>query len=114
MRRRSRRWADNLAKAALERKTPISDGSVLEALSAWRFKHNKNRPNMTPEGQDRVSSDTLGLVRARRGPVLLTKPTTQFSHFAQLLARWLRDAGPSDVDFHWTYSLAFHLTSKVK
>ncbi len=94
MRRRSRRWADNLAKAALERKTPISDGSVLEALSAWRFERNKNRPNMTPEGQGWVSSDTLGLVKARHGPVLLTKPTTQFS---QLLARWLRDVGPSGV-----------------
>lgn len=83
---RSRRRADDLAKAALERKVPIGDGSVLEALSAGRFKAKTNRPNMTPKGQDWVRSDMHGLVRAHRGPGLYTKPVMRFPHFTQLTA----------------------------
>merc|ERR1719401_2785885 len=81
--RAKRLAAAALAKMVLEdaqkKKRKITDSDVLAVLRLWGFRENTSRLNVMEEGQAFVYSDTLGLVRARDGSVLVTSPTTEYA-----------------------------------
>ena len=100
---RSRRRANEAARAALKRGS-ITDADVLETLRQWRFPRNSTRRNVLPVGDSFVHSDNLGLVRSRDGRIVVTAATRKNPHVLQLLARWLRDHRPAELQRDFLFS----------
>ena len=102
--KRRRRAADNQAAEFLRVGQPISDTQVLAVLSLWRFRPNKARLNVIPDGQDFVSSDTIGLVCDRSGRVVVDSATRKYPNLFRLLAAWLKQRRPTflAMDFPFT------------
>ena len=76
-----RLMADAAAKDILARAeagAKITDQDVLRVFRQWGFKKNDVRVNVIPEGEQWVFSDTLGLLRDRRGQDLLTGATRAY------------------------------------
>lgn len=82
----------------------VTEKDVLSVLRAWGFKENVDRPNVTPEGQEFVYSDTVGLQKARDGRLLVSSATVPFPAFTRILVQYLRDHWPKDLpsDFPFT------------
>ena len=100
---RSRRRANEAARAALER-GGIMDADVLDTLRQWRFPRNSTRRNVLPVGDSFVHSDNLGLVRSRDGRIVVTAATRKNPHVLQLLAAWLRERRPADFQRDFLFS----------
>ena len=93
MERRDRATANSRACALLCK--PITgDGDLLEVLQLWRFKPNRTRKNVVPEGAPFVFSETLGLVRSRTGKLIMTNITRQYDSVFMLICKWLADNMP--------------------
>ena len=75
-------------------KTITGDGDLLEVLQLWRFKPNRTRKNVAPEGVPFVFSETLGLVRSRTGKLIMTNIARQSGNVFMLLCKWLADNMP--------------------
>ena len=93
MERRDRATADRRARELLC-KTITGDGDLLEVLQLWRFKPNRTRKNVVPEGVPFVFSETLGLVRSLSGKLIMTNITRQYDRVFMLLCKWLADNMP--------------------
>ena len=93
MERRDRATANRRARELLC-KTITGDGDLLEVLQRWRFKPNRTRKNVVPEGAPFVFSETLGLVRSRTGKLIMTNITRQYDSVFMLLCKWLTDNMP--------------------
>ena len=93
MERRDRATADRRARELLC-KTITGDGDLLEVLQLWRFKPNRTRKNVVPEGVPFVFSETLGLVRSRTGKFIMTNIARQYGNVFMLLCKWLADNMP--------------------
>ena len=101
--KRSRRLAEQTARAILDSGRIVTDSDVLLLLRQWKFRKNKSRRNVLPPGSDHVESDTLGIVATRDGRVCLSKPTRRHANCFKLLAHWLRGNGPGvGRDFAFT------------
>ena len=101
--KRSRRLAEQTARATLDSGRIVTDSDVLLLLRQWKFRKNKSRRNVLPLGNDHVESDTLGIVATRDGRVCLSKPTRRHANCFKLLAHWLRGNGPGvGRDFAFT------------
>jgi len=95
--KRSRRDADNQAADYLRSGHPLADMHVLGVLSLWRFRSNKTRLNVLPDGAEFVHSDTLGLVCDRRGKIVVDAATRMWPNIFRLLTAWLRQRTPSSL-----------------
>jgi hypothetical protein len=103
--KRSRRRANEVAGQTLGAgNTVIVDAQVLEVLRMWRFKVNKTRKNVCPEGRDHVFSDTLGLVSCRDGRTCLTKLTRDNPAMFRLLCSWLKSNRPAVFQRHFAFT----------
>ena len=101
--KRSRKLAEQTARAILDSGRIVTDADVLLVLRRWAFRRNKSRKNVLPPGSDHVESDTLGVVATRDGRVCLSKPTRRHANCFKLLAQWLRSNGPGvGRDFAFT------------
>ena len=83
-----------LAKRLLLRRNegvPITGEDVLSVLRHWSFHKNPDRPNVTPDGADKVLSETFGLIHAHHkvDPTVATRGC-QYPQVTQLLNLWLR------------------------
>ena len=99
---RSRKRADQEAQAiqeGLEEDASLRDADVLKVLRTWRFKRNKARTNVMSDGQNWVYSDTLGIVRDRKGNLCLTRATREHPHFMNFLTRWAAESPMQDFPF---------------
>ena len=80
----------------LEENRAVTDADLLEVLARWRFRKNKARQNVLPEGEESVFSDTLGLVMDRSTrKITLDAASRKCPGMLRLLAVWLRDRQPS-------------------
>ena len=118
---RSRRRANEVARAAVEKGNLVTDADVLDTLRLWRFPCNSTRRNVLPVGSSFVHSDNLGLVRSRDGRIVVTAVTRKHPYVLQVLARWLRDHRPAELqrDFEFSsislnYGYAARLHSKIQ
>ena len=100
-----RREADKQAAEYLRAGQPITDTDVLAVLSQWRFRPNRTRQNVRPDGAEFVYSDTLGLVCDRRGAITVDAATRKWPNVFRMLAVWLKQRRPSAL------SMDFPLTS---
>ena len=92
----SRNRAMSNARACdILRNAVIGDIDVVEVLRLWRFKPNKSRKNVIPDGAPFVYSETIGLVRSRTGRIAMTEITRTYENVFKLLCRWLVDNSPS-------------------
>ena len=96
MAKRLRKHAEDQALEILEQNRAVTDADLLDVLARWRFKTNKTRLNVLPEGEESVFSDTLGLVidRATR-KTGLDAASKKCPSMLRLLAVWVRDRQPS-------------------
>lgn len=99
--------AQNIARAELKAaKTEgrrVSDDGVFKSLEAWGFARNPNRQNVNPEGREWVWSDNMGLTRDRLGSIHITKATTKYPEFTELIVKWLTDRLPAECkEFKFT------------
>jgi len=103
-----RQVASRLAASLLAERSKagelVTEKDVLSVLRAWGFKENVDRPNVIPEGQEFVYSDTVGLQKARDGRLLVGSATVPFPAFTRILVQYLRDHWPKDLpsDFPFT------------
>ena len=67
---------------------PITDAQMLDVIEHWVFRRNRNRPNVTPEGDTWVPSDTCGLVDLRDGTLGITKLTSEFPEVPKMICKW--------------------------
>ena len=86
-------------------KATTEDDDVLAVLRTWYFGRNRIRTHVFPEGATSVQSDTMGLVRARDGRVMLSGMTTKHRDVFKLLCRWINGQLPS------AYTRPFAFTS---
>ena len=105
--KRRRRHAEDRALEILGQERAVTDVDVLQALRLWRFRRNKARQNVIPEGGDSfVFSDTLGLVVDRATKQIAPDAASRKNPgLLRLLAAWLRDRQPSE------FRLVFPFTS---
>lgn len=76
----------------------VTDDEVLSCLRLWGFKENTNRTNVTPEGENFVYSDTVGLIKMSTcEKTLVTLGTRRYPEFTQLINQWLRDHLPAEL-----------------
>jgi hypothetical protein len=98
--RAHRLHAQKLAKAALlvakEKGQRVKDDDMYRCLAAWGFARNPNRQNVNPEGREWVWSDNMGLTRDRLGSIHITKATTKYPEFTELICKWLTDRLPDE------------------
>jgi len=93
----------------------IADRDLKKVLDLWAFRKNESRLNVFPEGKTWVYSDTLGLVKDRKGAFITTTPTKDYPSVMILLARWLKERRPAELsdDFPFTtISLNFGYAAK--
>ena len=76
--KRSRKLAEQTAKAILDSGRIVTDADVLLVLRRWAFRKNKSRKNVLHPGSDHVESDTLGIVAARIVVCLLGQACINF------------------------------------
>mmetsp|Transcript_26127 Transcript_26127/g.56651 ORF Transcript_26127/g.56651 Transcript_26127/m.56651 type:complete len:570 (-) Transcript_26127:238-1947(-) len=99
----SQREARRILKDAEKEKRKITNDEVLTVLRKWSFGKNTNRVNVTPENQEWVWSDTLGLLRDRIGDIHLTPPTKTYPEVIGVLNKYLHDRIPPEMkSFRWT------------
>ena len=115
--KRRRRDADQQAAEYLRSGQQLTDMHVLGVLSLWRFRSNKTRQNVLPEGAEFVHSDTLGLVCDRRGMIVVDAATRMWPHIFRLLTVWLHQRMPSpllmdfpctSISVNWNYAARIH------
>ena len=95
--KRRRKHAEDRALEILKQNRAVTDADLLEVLARWRFRKNKARQNVLPEGEESVYSDTLGLVLDRcTRKVGLDAASRKCPSMLRLLAQWLRDRQPVD------------------
>ena len=92
------RAKSNARACDLLRYAMVGDGDVLAVLRLWRFKPNKNRKNVIPDGAPSVYSEAMGLARSRTGCVAMTEITRTYEHVFMLLCQWLADNSPCAQD----------------
>ena len=78
----------------LLRNAVVGGGDVLAVMRLWRFKPNKIRKNVIPDGAPFVYSETMGLVRSRTGHIAMTEITRTYEHAFMLLCMWVADNSP--------------------
>ena len=102
--KRRRRDAHALASKLLETGALRSDADVLAVQSRCAFRPNKNRQNVLPEPEDFVYSDTVGLLRDRRGRIAVDSYTREHPMVFRMLAEWAKQRRPSvlEQDFPFT------------
>ena len=66
-----------------------SDETLLTALRLWGFDKNTGRPNVQPDGQDWVHSDTVGLIESWNDHKIYISKASRMN-FLGLLARFIR------------------------
>ena len=94
--KRRRKHAEDRALEILRQNRAVTDTDLLAVLARWRFRKNKARQNVLPEGEESVFSDTLGLVMDRSTrKVTLDAASRKCPGMLRLLAVWLRDRQPS-------------------
>jgi len=99
----AQREARRILKEAEKAKRKITGEEVLSILRKWSFGKNSNRVNVTPENQEWVWSDTLGLLRDRIGDIHLTPPTKTYPEVIACLNKYLHDRIPPEMKmFRWT------------
>ena len=88
---RSRRRANRIAAAILEKETFITSSHILKCLESWKFHRNNTRRNVFPSvDTEFVWSDTLGLVATRDSQrIVLTKASLAYPSFFKLLCRFV-------------------------
>jgi len=75
----------------------LTKEDVLSVLRKWAFRKNITRINVTPEGQNFVFSDTLGLVADRQGGINPTKYTLAYPNVSKVLSDFVKDNLPDDI-----------------
>ena len=114
---RKRRDADHQEAEYLRSGQPLTDLHVLGVFSLWRFRSNKTRKNVLPDGAEFVHSDTLGLVCDRREMIVVDAATRMWPNIFRLIIVWLRQRMPSSLlmDFlctsisvNWNYATRIH------
>mmetsp|Transcript_3541 Transcript_3541/g.7978 ORF Transcript_3541/g.7978 Transcript_3541/m.7978 type:complete len:573 (+) Transcript_3541:90-1808(+) len=99
----AQREARRILKQAEQEKRKITCDEVLSILRKWSFGKNSNRVNVTPENQEWVWSDTLGLLRDRIGDIHLTPATKTYPEVIAFLNKYLHDRIPPEMKgFCWT------------
>ena len=88
------RARSNARAGDILRNAVVGDSDALDVLRAWRFKPNKSRKDVTPDGAPFVYSGTMGLVRSRTGRIAMTEITRTYENVFKLLCRWLVDNSP--------------------
>lgn len=96
--------AEEMSKRKLAAKSHIVDSDLYEVLRMWGFADNAGRINVMPEGVKSVHSDTLGIIRTRKGTYRITDPTTRYPHVTTLICKWFnQNKGKSlPADFGFT------------
>jgi len=75
----------------------LTEQDVLSVLQHWGFRKNVTRPNVTPEGQGWVFSDTLGLVADRKGTINPTKYTLAYPNVTKVICSYVQDNLPKEI-----------------
>lgn len=84
------------ARELLQSGCKINDREVLHVLEAWRFRPNKKRVNVMPEGVSEISSDMLGLTRVRIFcKFVVAQRSQQYPHVTRLLCQFFQDNPPA-------------------
>jgi hypothetical protein len=75
----------------------VTENDLFMVLNKWGYRKNITRPNVTPEGQYFVFSDTLGLVSDRKGNIMPTKYTLAYPNVTKLVCDFLTENLPKDI-----------------
>jgi len=96
--------AGKILEAARVEGRKVRDEEVLRMLRIWYFRKNYDRPNVTPEDQEYVLSDTMGLLRSRDGRYMATLPTREYPQVIKLLCQSLKDSRPEGAEIDWPFT----------
>merc|ERR1712187_808577 len=81
----------------------ITENDIFVVLNKWGYRKNITRPNVTPEGQHFVFSDTLGLVSDRKGNIMPTKYPLAYPNVTKVVCDFLTENLPKDIpEFSFT------------
>lgn len=83
--------AIDILKERVETGRKVTENDIFVVLNKWGYRKNITRPNVTPEGQKFVFSDTLGLVSDRKGKYMPTKYTLAYPNVTKLVCDFLTD-----------------------
>jgi len=93
-------WAAGVMLEITEGKK-ITKDHLWDVMRFWKGSHNTERKTVTPDGQDWVESDTVGLVSEKTGKAHVSRMAKKYPNVTKLLNKYFSQETEDD-DFRWT------------